>query len=312
MRLACEDVIFFDFLFAISVNCEKHLWDCHVAINNRYRKLVEAYKKGDQKKHTVERRKLEKRYADFIKTSQYFYKGFIQRLASQYKTNFGLRRIANRLALEMLTVDEQIATGPAMEQKLELSCYTTLLRLGDLSRYRNNLRTKDRTWAPAIAYYRLAHDLRPTLGSAHNQLAVVAILESDHLDAVYNIYRAFTAVEPLKDKETNLEVEFNKITSSFDKGKHISQIYQQKNESMSTLIGWFTLLHAKYYQGVDFPSQKELENEVLTRMTSLLKDQNQNFSQILEKFVLVNISAEYLAATKIGGKSTSRVIYDQY
>lgn len=187
-----------------------------------------------------------------------------------------------------------------MEQKLELSCYTTLLRLGDLSRYRNNLRTKDRSWAAAIAYYRLAHDLRPTLGSAHNQLAVVAILEGDHLDAVYNIYRAFTAIEPLKDKETNLEVEFNKIITSFDKGKHASQ---QKTDSMSTLIGWFTLLHARFYQGVDFASHKELENEVLTRMALLLKDQNQNFGTTLEKFVLVNISAEYLAATKIGGKS---------
>jgi len=296
MRSSCESIVCFDFAFAVKNHCENHLWNCHLEINKRYRKLVEVYKKGaDQKKH-VERRKVEKRYADFLKTSQFFYKSLVQRLASQYPGNFGLRRVAKCLGLEVLSAEKEQNLGSILTSKLELSCYHTLLRLGDLSRYRNQLRTKDRSWDTALGYYQLAQHLLPELGNAHNQLAVISIAEEDHLSAVYQIYRAFTAIEPVKDNVNNLEVEFNKIVAERNK-----QSGAVKTDSLTALVNWFTLLHAKYFRGSDFSGQRELENEVLTRLTTLLRDPTCVIDEVLNKFVMINIAAEYFASKRALG-----------
>jgi hypothetical protein len=296
MRSASESIISFDFAFAVQNHCENHLWNCHLEINKRFRKVVEAYKKGaDQKKH-VERRKIEKRYADFLKTSQFFYKSLVQRLASQYPGNFGLRRVAKCLGLEVLSAEKGKSLESTMNSKLELSTYHTLVRLGDLSRYRNQLRTKDRSWDTALGYYQLAQHLLPELGNAHNQLAVISIADGDHLSAVYHIYRAFTAIDPVKDNVNNLEVEFNKIV-----GERSKQGGSVKTDSLTALTNWFTLLHAKYFRGVEFGSQKELENEVLTRLAVLLRDPKCVVDDALNKFVMINIAAEYFAAKQAFG-----------
>jgi len=295
LRIACEVTIFTDFEYATKEEVEAKLWEAHISINTRYRKLVEAYRKGDQKKHVVERRKLEKRYADFIKTSQFFYKGYIQRLASHFTGMDGLRRIAHRLSLEVLSVDERHKVIPEVEHMIEMSCHATLLRLGDLSRYRNNLRTKDRSWEPAMGYYALANDLYPDSGSSHNQMAVIALAEVNHLHAVYHIYRALAVKEPHPLAKSNLELEFKKILSAWKKDHA-----QPKTDSLGTLISWFCRLHAKFYEGVEFSTREELENEVLSRIARLLKEQT--FGDTLEKFVLINVAAEAYAAERITGK----------
>jgi Telomerase activating protein Est1 len=48
----------------------------------------------------VERRKLEKRYLDFIKSSMIFYKGYIQRLASHFNGPKDVLQVAHELRLD--------------------------------------------------------------------------------------------------------------------------------------------------------------------------------------------------------------------
>ena len=290
-------MIFADFKYACENDVEKNLWTSHGLINSRYRKLVEAYKKGDQRKLVVEKRKLEKRYADFIKTSQFFYKGYIQRLASHFDGMTGLRRIAHRLNLSILTADNRIQASPEVMQMIEGSCHATLLRLGDLSRYRNALRTKDRSWAPALAYYSLANDLYPDSGSAHNQMSVISLQEGNHLDGVYHIYRALAVKQPHLLARGNLELEFKKIISTWERRPRSKP---EKTDSLGALVNWFTLLHANFYEGVEFKTHRELENEVLSRLAFLLKQQS--FGDVLEKFVLINIAAEDFASEKVRRK----------
>jgi hypothetical protein len=290
-RTASENTVFLDFEYAASQGVGKRLWDAHTKINNRYKKLLVEYRKGDQKKMVVEKRKFEKRYADFIKTSQFFYKGYIQRLASHFAGMKGLYRIANRLSLSTLSVDERIQPTPHVEHLIEMSCHATLLRLGDLSRYRNNMRTKDRSWDPAMAYYSLANDLYPDSGAAHNQMAVIATTDGNHLDAVYHFYRAIATKEPHPLAQGNLELEFKKIITSWQKKRP-----NPKTGSLTTLVWWFVLLHAKFYEGADFSTHEELENEVLSRLALLLKEES--FGETLEKFVLINLAAESLAGER--------------
>jgi hypothetical protein len=296
LRLACEATILIDIEFASENDVEGHLWAAHIKINQRYRNMVDHYKQEDQKRNVVERRKLEKRYADFIKTSQFFYKGYIQRLASRFEGMKELRRIAHRLSLNTQSVDQRIKVSSDVERLIDISCHSTLLRLGDLSRYRNHLRTKDRSWAAALGYYGLANDFLPEDGTAHNQMAVIALADGNHLDAVYHLYRALAVNKPHALAERNLEIEFKKIKSSQEK-----QRIPPKADSLSTLVWWFVLLHAKCYDGVDFQTHDELENEVLSRLALLLKEES--FRETLEKVVLINLSAEYFAGQRIKGSS---------
>ncbi|EPE34090.1 TPR-like protein [Glarea lozoyensis ATCC 20868] len=298
LRLTCEGTIFLDFEFAQKESVERHLWDAHIKINGRYRKVVDHYRQGDKKKNVVERRKVEQRYVDFIKRSQFFYKGYIQRLASHFSGMKELRRIAHRLSLEALCVDERVKVSPEVEKLIDMSCHATLLKLGDLSRYRNNLRTKNRSWEPALGYYSLANDLDPNNGSAHNQMAVIALADGHHLDAVYHLYRAVAVNEPHPLAKGNLEIEFKKITAGWEK-----QRSQLKSDSLTTLVWWFVLLHARYYEGADFATREELEKEVLSRMALLLKEQQ--FGDTLEKFVLINIAAEYFAGEQVKGGNSN-------
>lgn len=307
LRIACEATILADFEYANRENVEKCLWDHHVKINQRYRKIVDHFKQDDQKKHVVERRKFEKRYADFIKTSQFFYKGYIQRLASHFEGMKELRRIAHRLSLDSKTVDQRVTVSPKVARLIDLSCHGTLLRLGDLSRYRNHLRIKERSWAAALGYYELANDFMPEDGSAHNQMAIIALADGNHLDAIYHLYRALAVNVPHILAKGNLEIEFNKIKSIQEK-KHSPP----KSDSMSTLVWWFVLLHAKFYDGVNFQTHDELENEVLSRLALLLKEES--FGETLQKVVLINMSAEYIAKQRMrdAGDNASQELSRSY
>lgn len=292
LREACQTIIFHNFEFASREGVEARLWNAHSLINSRYRKLHQRYCKSDQNK-TVEKRKLDKRYADFLKTSQYFYKGYIQRLASHFEALEGLRRIAHCLSLDILSVDERVRVSPKVNHLIERSCHATLLRLGDLSRYRNQIRTKDRSWAASIGFYELAGDLCPESGSSHNQLAVIALSEGDHLDVLYHLYCAIAVNEPHPAASQNLEVEFKKITEAWEK----NIVPTSRQDSEGTLILWFVRLHAKLYKGEAFLTHDELEDEVINRLIILLTE---NISQVtLEKFVLTNIAAQYFAGKRV-------------
>lgn len=248
-----------------------------------------------QQKNHVERRSLAKHYADFIKTSQFFYKGYIQRLASHFDGLHGLRRIASSLSLSTLTVDRRVQVSPQVERLIERSCHSTLMRLGDLSRYRNSFRTKDRSWEPALGYYALANDFCPENGYAHQQMAVIALAEENHLDALYHLYRALSTKEPHQLASGNLEHEFKKIIGAFER-----KLPQPKTDKVSMLCGWFVLLHAKFADGVDFTAtREELEREILSRLSLLLKEQT--FGDTLEKLVIINIAAQYIAVNKATG-----------
>jgi len=71
---------------------EGHLWDAHLKINSRYRKQLAKFAEEHGTKKPVEKRKLQKHYIDFIKSSTRFYRGYVQRLASHFG---GIPEVAN-------------------------------------------------------------------------------------------------------------------------------------------------------------------------------------------------------------------------
>ncbi|KAL4919416.1 hypothetical protein BDW62DRAFT_178882 [Aspergillus aurantiobrunneus] len=290
LRSASQNAIFQDFETARTVDVEGRLWEAHLKINTRFRKLLSRFREDNgKKKKPVERRKLEKHFLEFIKSSQRFYRGYIQQLASHFGGIPELEKVARKFSFDNLSAAPPIQPHEHLRKCILQSCHGTLIRLGDLSRYRETeLITKERNWGPAIGYYDLATVIYPASGASHNQLAVIALADANHLKATYHLYRALSAQEPHPTAKGNLEIEFKKVMSLWTK----RELIQPEDAGIPgrALAPWFVYLHAQCYRGVDFPEHDELESEVLNQLAVDLKERS--LEATLQKFCLINIAAE--------------------
>ena len=181
-----------------------------------------------------------------------------------------------------------------------------MIRLGDLSRYYTMELSegKARKWDRAVGYYDLACSVNPNLGVAHNQLAVIALAEGNHLQATYRLYRALFAREPYPTANGNLEIEFRKVLSAWKKGELASS-----RDPNALLVASFVYIHAQCYKGVEFPEHDELESEVLRQMTVNIKEHSLGID-LLQKICLINISADANARQKFKSKPKERNAYN--
>ncbi|KAL8794869.1 MAG: hypothetical protein Q9195_002581 [Heterodermia aff. obscurata] len=295
-RISCESLLLNDFEFALGYEVEQKLWDAHVKINKRYQKMLSLTRTSEGKKTPVEYRKTAKRYLDFIKASQRFYRVYIKRLASRFGGVPQLDAIAYSLRLD--TSSEEATTEPSqtLGRAILLSCHQTLVRLGDLSRYRETELSGDKSnWGPAIGYYDLAGTVYPPSGVSHNQLAVIAKCREHHLSAIYHLYRALAAEESHPMAKGNLELEFRKIEAAWTKAESISSRVAEKPQQPGTVLeNLFMRLHALCYKGSEFAEHDELENEVLSQIAVELKERP--LESFLNKIVLINITAQFSAS----------------
>lgn len=240
--------------------------------------------------NAVLRRKLERLYSTYLKTAQYFYKGYLQRVCARYDMK-DLRRIARQADLQEMPVPDADKVDPAaahLDEIVKESCHKMLIYLGDLSRYRTLMRPKDRKWDAALSYYFLANELIPESGYGHHQCGVIYVETEDHLEVVYHLYRALACDMPHPNAPTNLKREFNDLQKRKSTGiKH-------------ALVNWFVKLHAFYFQGKEFAERKELESEVDHRLAVSMKTgTGLGSDKDLLKIILINISAYVVAKEKI-------------
>ncbi|MCJ1382893.1 hypothetical protein MMC17_006006 [Xylographa soralifera] len=311
-RAQCDAVIFMHFDYAQDRNIELRLWDTHGKVNNYYRKQLNHFRNGGGKRRVVEQRKLMKGYLEFIKASQRYYRSYIQKLASHFGGISEVDTIARKFNTAGRTNSETAVLSSGVRQQILSSCHQSLIRLGDLSRYRETeLATKERNWGPAIGYYDLAGAIRPSSGASHNQLAVIALADGNHLRSTYHLYRALAVEEPHPTAKGNLEIGFKKIIVAHEKGELMNHDAQKDHSNaMKALLGWFMLLHAQCYKGLDFIGHEELENEVVSQLAIELKERS--LEGILQKIVLVNIAAEYFASVRLQSQPESLALRQAY
>lgn len=256
-------------------------------------------KNNDPKQVAVEQRKVTKHYADFLKTSTHFYKGLIQCLSSYFGELPRLARIAGAMRVEVPAFQNPNPLSPEKHHLLEAAVHATLLRLGDLARYRSLLRTKEPGWEISLGFLNLANDLCPEDPNAHHQMAVVALARDNHLDALYHFFLALNAIQaPPALAKKNLAIECKKIQSAWKK----HQVAKGMNQS-EKFIWWFVVLQSAFHRGDEFSAHLELENQVLTDLVPLLKEEL--FDDILQKCVVISIAAESTAVSQIKGRITS-------
>ncbi|RYC60429.1 hypothetical protein CHU98_g5792 [Xylaria longipes] len=290
-RLACMTVIFHDFEYAVGRRVEHSLWQSHLFMNSEYRKALGRLNTPNQ---VVQRRKLDKLYRDFLKTSGEFYVVYIQRLHQRFSIP-ELQQIARKMKSHPIEQPAKNVCHPAPLRAMVLkSCQMTLVHMGDLARYRCQLSDKfsKATFDKAADYYGLANSLDPDDGSAHHQLAVLHQIPGQHFDIVYHFHRAIAVAKPHELALKNLEREFKspESTSQAKKGP-------PKDQSQAMLT-WFVRLHAFFFHGKHFSQQSELEEEVLHRTEVALKRGDPD-DKLLLKMILVNMAAYDISTEKV-------------
>ncbi|OAA74586.1 Telomerase activating protein Est1 [Akanthomyces lecanii RCEF 1005] len=302
-RLACVQTVFLDFEYAVNENTEEILWNLHTSINSEYRRILGRLKSSSQ---AVERRKTEKLYSNFLRIAQKFYQGYIQRLSARYDIP-ELKRVARGIEIEQMTASDLISPVPSeLNAKVLRSCHSTLIRLGDLARYRVQAKHKNSGYDMALTYYTLAQHLLPKSGFAFHQMGIVSLDQGSHLDGVYHFYRAWAIKFPHPNANSNLEMEFKSLQQpSSNKSKHAS------SGPGDAFIMWFVRLHALFYKGEAAPQYKELEREVIHRLEMAATTGTSR--DIILKMSFINIAAQYIAALKCSeNKNATSLQFYQY
>lgn len=260
------------------------MWKLHIFVNNGYRNLLHGSLRGQQ--HVVTKRKVEKLYNNYLTVALLFYKGYFQRLQAMHGMP-QIPRINSMLQLTALDIDEaQSARAPA--DAVKKSFHSTLLHLGDISRWRDKVRPRPDGLQTAMLFYELAHDLNPRSGAAHHQLGIM--MEGKHLLVVYHLYRSAAVEQPHPNALPNLEQEFKKLSQPTTSSRRTGP--PDPSEAFSN---WFTKLHARSYKGEQF--SQELEDEVIHRLEIALKKPDTR--PVLLKMVLINMAAYHVAKCKI-------------
>ncbi|KAI8962478.1 hypothetical protein F5Y11DRAFT_191371 [Daldinia sp. FL1419] len=290
-RLACMNVINHDFEYAAGKNVEHFLWHAHTFLNGEYRKVMSRLLAQNQ---VVVRRKLEKQYRGFLRTSQSFYRVYIQRLSGRFYIP-QLHQVAHGTDIEPEAIPPPDSTPPSRLRAMILkSCQITLVHLGDLVRYRcqmtEKLSNSSTNFDKALEYYGLANAIDPDDGSAHHQLAVLYQLQARHLDIVYHFHRSICIAKPHQLGITNLEREFKGLETS-------SAARKGPKDPSETMVTWFLRLHAYFFQGEPFSQQTELEEEVLHRVEMTMKSDTDG--AVLRRMTFISIAAYDVALEKV-------------
>jgi protein SMG7 len=291
-RQLCVTTVWTDWKYASEV--EDALWLTHVRAIRAYRQVTKDTLSGPQL--AVIRNKVTRHHQNFLKISQEFYRGYLQRAAARYNTLPELQRALRGAALSEIDVPETERVDAAaanIEKLVTASAYRTLVYLGDLARYRTLIRPeKDRNYDSALAYYGLANDVDPTSGLAYHQMAVILREQSRHLEVVYSLYRGLVAEHPHPQASKNLGVVFKDLLRTTP---------PRAPKAHEALQFWFSRLHAHFDRGKVFSQHNELEKEVLGRFDMAVKAHD--FGEGLLKLILVNICAYEVTSNKVKGIS---------
>lgn len=238
----------------------------------------------------------------FIKGSQRYYRSYLAHVSEKYNNVPELGVVADASEFQLDDIPSSILKLNPTDESTKLillSCHSTIIRLGDLSRYLETELvppTRIRKWDRAIQYYRFATLINPNSGVSHNQLAVIGLADGNHLLALYHLYRALSAKEPHPTAQDNLKIEFRKILSAWAKREPLSV------DTKSSFVSLFIYLHARCDKGVDFEGHDEIENDVLVQMIIDVKEQSLE-KYMLEKCCLINIAAEAYAEARLKARA---------
>ncbi|KAL9037901.1 MAG: hypothetical protein Q9180_003458 [Flavoplaca navasiana] len=254
------------------------------------------------KRKPVEQRKAATLYLRFLKASQRFYRGYIQRLAACSCGISELTAIARKFSLDgaLAVPKENTHTTPEFQHAILRSCHRTLIHLGDLSRYRESeidSKTGKKNWQPAIDYYGLAIAIKPASGTPHNQLAIIARIQGNSMRTLYHLYRAQSAYEPPPRANENLDLELKKLRESLHPADFAIGDSDATVSPSKYIQRCFPLLHACYIGANDMQAYHGFEDSICRNICKALEERSLT-TEFVDMAVLSNIAADFLAGDR--------------
>lgn len=245
----------------------------------------------------MEFRKVLKDFIDFIKSSQRFYRGYVKALACHYGIQDDLKDITATLTPDDLSTQSTNETRDQLHDAIIASCHQALVRLGDLSRWRETqYPAKKDHWGPAINYYELAKSLDIRSGVSHNQLAVIASVGANHLGTLYHLYRALVARNPYPGATGNLTVELKRLCESQRRSEAVPSV----DNDPHSLVTSFLHLHICCLERADISRIDDIQSDYFVKLEASLRGHIQD--EVLERMILISIAAEYVAGVRLQGE----------
>ena len=147
----------------------------------------------------MQQRKVISTLIKFVKGSQTYYRRLIHTLTKNLK-------FVDRLQLDDASpyghsFRDNLNTAP---QSLLKRCSGSLIRLGDLSRWREEARGGSKNWVPSTNFYLLAQSLNPQDGTSMFKQSIISWAKGDVLTSIYQLYLSMMTELPCEQSWNHL------------------------------------------------------------------------------------------------------------
>ena len=171
-------------------------------------------------------------------------------------------------------------------------CQYCLVHLGDVARYRNQMRQ-------AETFYRHAISLAPGSGQPYNQIAILEASRGNKLSAVYFYVRAICLKYPFPAASTNLGKMLGKLsTADTDKPGRVTQ---------PVFVSMFLKLHALLHHTEKLRSAVRISNMLSESLTSLIVSDSLTTWQLLQ-IININMWCYHQVTADQGGSKEERLV----
>ncbi|XP_045514535.1 protein SMG7-like isoform X1 [Pieris brassicae] len=192
LQKAYQKVLTLDLDYALEKKVEQDLW------NVGFKQQIEALQAISKDRKNAQRSEGQAMLSWVLQAAAGFYLCLLHQICTTYKLDLPFRRRASLVgAIEGWEVSGGMAISKSGVAGARYACQHCLVHLGDLARYRQQLRV-------AHTFYRHALAVSPHSGQPYNQLALVAWRRGRRLAAVYWHVRSLLVRAPFPPAPANL------------------------------------------------------------------------------------------------------------
>ncbi|XP_050314461.1 nonsense-mediated mRNA decay factor SMG5 isoform X2 [Anthonomus grandis grandis] len=201
-----------------------------------------------------------------------FYHHMLTKLSIQF--NIHLQTTVDCKMLLESNVDPA-EVNDELKEWAKQTVYQCLIYLGDLSRYRLELKTKNSDPSIAIRYYLQAISFKPNNGMPYNQMGTLAMYQNNLLDAVYHYLRCLACKVPFEGTTNNLQNLFEKNSKFIEQLPRIDEdadciVEPDKSDNIRRFIARFLLLIDIWYFNKKVPKVYSLCHQTYKNLEECL------------------------------------------
>lgn len=249
-----KQILLSDVQFALDNKVELELW------NRAFKEHIDSFRK--YMKSSNEKSDYQVKLSVFIDMSIGFYFQLLQEFCDVHDLDLPYHGKGSQLGI--LREPKEVQLIKPKSNACFYICQDCLVHLGDLARYRNNLKQ-------AASFYKLASKLLPGNGQPYNQLAILSSAVDDSLHTVFYYCKSISVPNPFPAAASNLHKIFNQIYA-----KHNHKILSKPNVTdADDFIDLFIYFNGCIYIKQDIPKLAIVRDKLLQDIKEILLELTQ-------------------------------------